>query len=127
MRVHMTVVSRPANDRDILDGGSKTLTNDPIRSGHTAGYGRIVEYPNAIIAKQSEEHGQVDLTGCPESHPPDIGERVTVIPNHACGTGRISVPPAERDPAYFTRFRRHVRQPPGAFRTAIREKYQDHR
>ena len=29
MRVHMTVVSRPTQDRAILDGGSKTLSSDP--------------------------------------------------------------------------------------------------
>lgn len=85
MRVHMTVVSRPTKDRAILDGGSKTLTNDP--AGATMpGYGRIVEYPDAVIARQSEEHGHVDLSACPPDKRPEIGERVTVIPNHACGT-----------------------------------------
>jgi D-serine deaminase-like pyridoxal phosphate-dependent protein len=88
MRVHMTVVSRPTKDRAILDGGSKTLTNDPAGSGQT-GYGRIVEYPEAVIARQSEEHGHVDLSACPPDRRPEIGERVTVIPNHACATTNL--------------------------------------
>jgi D-serine deaminase-like pyridoxal phosphate-dependent protein len=85
MRVHMTVVSRPTKDRAILDGGSKTLTNDPVGAGQT-GFGRIVEYPDAVIQQQSEEHGHVDLSACPPDRRPEIGERVTVIPNHACAT-----------------------------------------
>jgi D-serine deaminase-like pyridoxal phosphate-dependent protein len=85
MKVHFTVVSRPTKDRAILDGGSKTLTNDGV-GGDMQGYGRIVEYPDAVIAKQSEEHGHVDLSACPPDKRPEVGERVTVIPNHACGT-----------------------------------------
>jgi D-serine deaminase-like pyridoxal phosphate-dependent protein len=45
-----------------------------------------VEYPEAVIAGQSEEHGHVDLSGCPEGKRPEIGERVSVIANHACTT-----------------------------------------
>jgi D-serine deaminase-like pyridoxal phosphate-dependent protein len=85
MRVLMTVVSRPTRDRAILDGGSKTLTNDPVGYGQK-GYGYILEYPEAVIYQQSEEHGHVDLSACPPDRRPQIGERVTVIPNHACGT-----------------------------------------
>jgi D-serine deaminase-like pyridoxal phosphate-dependent protein len=88
MRVHMTVVSRPTRDRAILDGGSKTLSSDPAGSGQ-AGFGRIVEYPDAVIAGQSEEHGHVDLSACPPDRRPEIGERVTVIPNHCCVTTNL--------------------------------------
>jgi D-serine deaminase-like pyridoxal phosphate-dependent protein len=45
-----------------------------------------MEYPEAVIYQQSEEHGHVDLSGCPEGQRPEIGERVTVVPNHACAT-----------------------------------------
>jgi D-serine deaminase-like pyridoxal phosphate-dependent protein len=88
MRVLMTVVSRPTSDRAILDGGSKTLTNDPVGAGQL-GFGRIVEYPDAVIRAQSEEHGHVDLSACPADRRPAIGERVTVIPNHACATTNL--------------------------------------
>ena len=75
------MVSRPTADRAILDAGSKTLTSDLL--GLT-GHGHIVEYPGAAIHALSEEHGHVDLTGCDGGARPRIGERVTVIPNHAC-------------------------------------------
>jgi len=88
MLVHMTVVSRPTRDRAILDGGSKTLSSDGVGAGQQ-GFGRIVEYPDAVIAGQSEEHGHVDLSACPPDRRPEIGERVTVIPNHCCVTTNL--------------------------------------
>lgn len=79
MTVLTTVVSRPTATRAILDAGSKALAADlcPL-----PGHGRITAYPDAIITGLSEEHGHVDLTGCATG--PAIGERVRVIPNHAC-------------------------------------------
>lgn len=79
MRIRTTVVSRPTSDRAILDAGSKTLSSDTLG---LSGYGRIVEYPEAEIVRLSEEHGAVDLSRCQRK--PEIGEVVTVIPNHAC-------------------------------------------
>ena len=79
MHVITTVVSRPTPDRGILDGGSKTFSSDLLG---LEGYGYILEYPEARIYGQSEEHGHVDFSGCKRK--PEIGERVTVIPNHTC-------------------------------------------
>jgi D-serine deaminase-like pyridoxal phosphate-dependent protein len=79
MQVICTVVSRPTAERGILDGGSKTLTSDPFPDG---GHGLILEYPEANIYALSEEHGHVDFAK--SAHRPEIGERVTVIPNHCC-------------------------------------------
>lgn len=76
-RVICTVVSRPTPDRAIIDGGSKTFTNDG-----GAPFGYIVEYPEAETYYQSEEHGQIDFSKC--ARKPEIGERVTVIANHCC-------------------------------------------
>ena len=83
-RVLATVVSAPTEDRVIIDAGSKTFTNDPTPNG---GFHHIVEYPNARIYSQSEEHGHVDVSACDPK--PRIGERLTVIPNHACGTSNL--------------------------------------
>ncbi|MHC4534867.1 MAG: D-TA family PLP-dependent enzyme [Planctomycetota bacterium] len=77
--VTTTVVSRPTPERAILDGGSKTFSSDLLDLN---GYGAIIEYPEAHIYSQSEEHGHVDLSSC--STKPQIGERLTVIPNHCC-------------------------------------------
>lgn len=79
-RVITTVVSRPTPDRGILDGGSKTFSSD--RQGGFDDYGLILEYSDAVIHSQSEEHGWVDFSRCAAK--PGIGERVSVVPNHVC-------------------------------------------
>jgi len=78
-RVLTTVVSRPVPERGILDGGSKTFSSD--LSG-LEGHGLLIEYPEAEFYGMSEEHGYVDFSRCQRR--PEIGERVTVIPNHVC-------------------------------------------
>lgn len=77
MHVMATVVSRPGENRAILDSGSKTLSSE-----FDDGYGHIVEYPGARIYKLNEEHGYVDLSAC--EHKPDVGEIVHVVPVHTC-------------------------------------------
>jgi D-serine deaminase-like pyridoxal phosphate-dependent protein len=74
-----TVVSRPTDDRAIIDAGSKTLSSDLMGFSD---HGYIVEYPLASLAKLSEEHGHIDLSRSQDK--PKIGERLTIIPNHAC-------------------------------------------
>ena len=59
---------------------SKTLSSD--RSAGLVGYGAIIEYPAAVIQTLSEEHGVVDLSQ--SSRKPEVGEIVTIIPNHTC-------------------------------------------
>lgn len=81
-RIVATVVSNAVDDQVVLDAGSKTLTSDRNAVQPDSGYGFIIEYPNAIIKKLSEEHGQVDILNCIEK--PELGERVTIIPNHIC-------------------------------------------
>jgi D-serine deaminase-like pyridoxal phosphate-dependent protein len=78
-KVISTVVSQPTADRGILDGGSKTFSSD---NPGLEGFGLILEYPEATVYAQSEEHGHVDFSRCAQR--PMIGERVTVIPNHCC-------------------------------------------
>jgi D-serine deaminase-like pyridoxal phosphate-dependent protein len=74
-----TVVSRPTPERGILDSGSKTLSSDLLG---LEGYGYICEYPQAKIYALSEEHAHVDFAECQRK--PELGERVTVLPNHCC-------------------------------------------
>ena len=82
MRIISTVVSRPTEDRGILDGGSKTFASDRLKPEWGEGYGLILEYPDAVIYNFSEEHGHTDFSKCKDR--PVVGERVTVIPNHTC-------------------------------------------
>ena len=79
LRIITTVISRPTPDRGILDAGSKTLSMD---LHGLEGYGYICEYPEAKIYALTEEHGHVDFSAC--ARKPEIGERVSVIPNHCC-------------------------------------------
>src|SRR5262245_46217448 len=79
MRVRATVVSRPTDGRAVLDAGTKVLTSDQYGM---KGYGHVMEYPEAVVANLSEEHGVVDLSACAER--PRVGEVVHVVPNHCC-------------------------------------------
>jgi D-serine deaminase-like pyridoxal phosphate-dependent protein len=82
LTVLATVVSRPTPERAVIDAGSKTLSSDLLAPGQEDGYGLLPDYPEAIIARLSEEHGIVDLGG--SARKPELGESVRVIPNHAC-------------------------------------------
>lgn len=79
LRVLTTVVSRPEAALGILDGGTKTFSSDILQ---LEGYGIIMEYPEAHFSRMSEEHGHVDFSQ--SERKPEIGERVTVLPNHCC-------------------------------------------
>lgn len=84
LRIRTTVVSHPAPDRFTLDAGSKALTSDlPARPG-AAGYGFIEDHPGAVIEKLNEEHAFVRYPNAPAGL--TVGDRLEVIPNHACGT-----------------------------------------
>ena len=83
-RIICTVVSKTTQERVILDGGTKTFTSDMPQIGDPRStFCHIIEYPEARMFAQSEEHGHVDVSQCERT--PEIGERVSVIANHACG------------------------------------------
>jgi len=81
-RIICTVVSTAVPGQVVIDAGSKTLTSDRCAPAPDSGHGHLIEYPEARIARLSEEHGQVDIRLCRAS--PKLGERVTVVPNHIC-------------------------------------------
>lgn len=78
--VLLTVVAKHP-DRLIFDGGSKTLTSDRGPGG-AATFGTVVGFPNLEIYALSEEHAHVRIAG--KGALPHIGDKVRVIPNHAC-------------------------------------------
>jgi D-serine deaminase-like pyridoxal phosphate-dependent protein len=82
-RLICTVVSDAVPDQVVLDAGSKTLTSDRLLvNPDTAGHGLLIDYPDAVIARISEEHG---VTHFPKgANKPRLGERVNVVPNHIC-------------------------------------------
>ena len=79
MTVVATVVSVPAPNRAVLDCGSKTLSSDALRP-RGEGHGWILGRESRI-EKLSEEHGVVRVAPGETFR---IGERVRVLPNHAC-------------------------------------------
>jgi D-serine deaminase-like pyridoxal phosphate-dependent protein len=79
LTVIATVVSTPAPGRAVIDAGSKTLSSDPLRP-EAGGYGRLLGRQSRI-AMLSEEHGVVAIV---EGESFRVGERVRVLPNHAC-------------------------------------------
>jgi D-serine deaminase-like pyridoxal phosphate-dependent protein len=83
LTVLSTVVSRPTPDRVILDAGSKCLSSDfHGMTDRLSGYGSLKGSGGVVISRLSEEHAVVVL---PDGAPrPAIGERVEIIPNHAC-------------------------------------------
>ncbi len=96
LTVVATVVS--ANHRHVIcDAGSKVLSSDGGAHGSTqAGYGlawpeeRFLE-PDVeplVVDKLSEEHGW--LLASENGPRPAVGERVRIIPNHACPVANLS-------------------------------------
>jgi D-serine deaminase-like pyridoxal phosphate-dependent protein len=79
MTVIASVVSVPAAERAVLDCGSKTLSTDPLRP-RPGGHGWILGR-RSRIESLSEEHGVV---GVEPGVVFGVGERVRVLPNHAC-------------------------------------------
>jgi D-serine deaminase-like pyridoxal phosphate-dependent protein len=75
-----TVVARPSPTRLILDTGMKALSGE-VLSPSTKGFGLVLDHPELFIARLYEEHAIV------HSEEPigiDLGERLRVVPNHAC-------------------------------------------
>ena len=90
LSVMATVVSKPANNRIILDCGSKTLTSDTGRGMvRPVGYGTVfaplseaMPDDSLQITRLSEEHGVVEVQSGATALEP--GDRVRVLPNHSC-------------------------------------------
>jgi D-serine deaminase-like pyridoxal phosphate-dependent protein len=81
LTVLVTVASRSAPQRAIIDAGSKTLSADRLLSGDQRGYGYVVKHPELKLEELSEEHGHLSVPGDSRI---GIGDRLRVIPNHVC-------------------------------------------
>jgi len=82
LAVVATVVSAPAADRCVLDCGSKSISADRIVPT-LDGYGMVLDRPGLAVARLSEEHTVVTA---PEATGLRVGDRVAIIPAHACTT-----------------------------------------
>ena len=99
LTVLATVVSAPAADRVVLDCGSKTLAADGVRgfapaSGHGDVYRHLVPTadetpdPHLHVERLSEEHATVRVA--PGGAALGPGDRVRVLPNHACVVSNLA-------------------------------------
>jgi D-serine deaminase-like pyridoxal phosphate-dependent protein len=87
LTVAATVVSRPAPERAVIDAGAKTLGLDKgVHSSELiVGHGRLAE-GDGVLERISEEHGMLRI---PADSPLAPGDRVRVVPNHACSVGNL--------------------------------------
>ncbi|HYM50446.1 MAG TPA: alanine racemase [Candidatus Limnocylindrales bacterium] len=88
LAVVATVVSRPADDRAVLDAGSKALSAD-LRVPGLVGYGIVLGSPDLTVARLSEEHALVTGVEAGRLRP---GDRLVIVPAHVCTT--INLHPA---------------------------------
>lgn len=96
LSVLATVISKPTDDRLILDAGSKTLSSDRARGVESPdGFGAIcptfrTQTPDdrLLIERLSEEHAVVRISDGGSRLEP--GDRVRIIPNHACVVANLT-------------------------------------
>lgn len=69
--VWTTVMSKPANDRVVVDAGLKASSVD-------SGMPRVADYPGAEYLKASDEHGVIQLSGVNLN----VGDKLRLIPGH---------------------------------------------
>lgn len=90
LRIVCRVVSAAAGDHVVIDGGSKTFTNDRVPPAHESGGAGIVYtglhedtvQEDLRVVRFAEEHGILDGPGAARLR---IGDLVSIAPAHACG------------------------------------------
>ncbi|MEO8289298.1 MAG: alanine racemase [Chloroflexota bacterium] len=77
------VISHQAADRAVIDAGSKAFSADKGAHGtdSASGHGVVRGRPGINVERLSEEHGWLQLA---PGETVAIGERLDIIPNHAC-------------------------------------------
>ncbi len=81
LTVLATVVSVSVKGQAVIDAGTKALGREPLRA-EGDGYGALLDHPEVIVSRMSEEHGILDLSQ--SSWRPRLGDQVRVVPNHVC-------------------------------------------
>jgi D-serine deaminase-like pyridoxal phosphate-dependent protein len=108
LTVLATVVSTSVAGQAVIDAGTKSLGREPVRGETGEGFGQLLEHPEVLVSRMSEEHGILDLTRT--TWRPMLGEVVRVVPNHVCIVVHLN------DVAYGIRGERLERQWPIAAR-----------
>ena len=77
-----TVVSTSVPNQAVIDAGAKALGREPMRGADGEGWGALLDRPDVVVSRMSEEHGILDLSRT--DWRPQVGEQVRVVPNHVC-------------------------------------------
>lgn len=81
LTVLATVVSIAVPGQAVIDAGTKALGREPLRADGD-GYGALLDRPEVIVSRLSEEHGILDLSRT--AWRPRLGDQVRIVPNHVC-------------------------------------------
>lgn len=77
-----TVVSRPDDQRAVIDAGSKVLSSDRLNQKDApVMMGRLIDRPDHHVVRVNEEHGVI---ATPPGSTLRIGDRVAIVPSHIC-------------------------------------------
>lgn len=82
LTVLATVVSTSVPNQAVIDAGAKALGREPMRGVEGEGWGALLDRPEVLVTRMSEEHGILDLSRT--AWRPEVGEMVRVVPNHVC-------------------------------------------
>ena len=77
-----TVVSTAVPGQAVVDAGTKALGREPVRGAEGEGWGALLDRPEVVVARMSEEHGILDLSRT--DWRPRVGDQVRIVPNHVC-------------------------------------------
>lgn len=89
LTVLATISAHPRENVFIMDAGSKCLGLDKGAHGVSlvSGYGIVKNHPELVIEGLSEEVGKIRATGSTDIR---VGDKIEVIPNHACAAASMS-------------------------------------
>jgi len=82
LTVLATVVSTAVPGQAVIDAGTKALGREPVRGEAGEGFAQLLEHPEVLVSRMSEEHGILDLSRT--TWRPSLGETVRIVPNHVC-------------------------------------------
>ena len=82
LTVAATVISTTVPGQVVIDAGTKALGREPMRGADGEGYGALLDRPELVVSRMSEEHGIIELGD--SGWRPKIGDIVRVVPNHVC-------------------------------------------
>lgn len=85
LTVLATVISVPAEDRAVIDAGTKSLTSDKFSAFGV--YGSVKDAPHVALGRAYEEHGVLSVGS--EAKRLKVGDKLEIIPNHVCPVANL--------------------------------------